>query len=116
MITRIASNYLASLPLGRKTRSKVNQALSRAGMDGNQRFSSVGQALSRAWGILSEEGIEQGEVVNANRFLAQSGAVSISLAWSNEEDPFSPSPVPNSNLYVQWTVLERGIEVIAYLT
>lgn len=99
-----------------RTRQEINSRLARAGLDGNGRFLKVGQALARAWEVLAGFGIEQDEVVNANRFLAPSGTVSIGLAWTNQEDLFSPEVVSNSDLYLQWTVLETRVEVVAYVT
>lgn len=98
-------------------RSTGNTLLRKAGLDGNGRFRSMGEATNAMWGVLEKIGIEQGEVVSANRFRNVSGSTAFDMAWSNQEDPFSPTPIHNSRLAVSWTLLAPNrYEVVAYLS
>lgn len=99
------------------TRSRANRVLSQRGLDGNDRFRKVGQALTVAFDVLSEFGIEPGETLNSHLFMEPSGTRSLELAFSNPDDPFSPTEVSNSVLFFSWTELRDGVfEVIAYLS
>ncbi len=94
-----------------------NSLLRRAGFDGNARFNRVGEALSRAFDVLSKVGIEQGEVISARELSGDKGTTTIDLAFSNPEDPFSPEAISNSVLAFSWTKLAKGqFEVVAYLS
>jgi hypothetical protein len=104
------------LTLDASTRRKANAALIRKGFDGNSRFRSMSQALSEAMGVLSDFGIEADEVLSAWTYKPKTGTNSINLAFSNPEDSFSPVQISNSTLYISWTELETGYEVIAYLS
>jgi len=99
------------------TRRVGNDLLRKAGFDGNGRFRSIGYALNVAFGKLEKIGIEQGEVMNAHLFREPSGSRPLDIAFSNPEDPFSPTDISNSVLHFSWTELRDGVyEVVAYLS
>ena len=115
---RVATRFLAakSTLLDTKVKSLVNAALIRAGLDGNRRFRTPGEALARANTALSEHGLEWDEVINSHQLSQPKGRLNISLALSNANDPFSPTSVGNTALAFFWDTLEEGkIEAIAYL-
>lgn len=96
---------------------QVNAALEREGFGGKRKFRKMGEALNAAMGVLSEHGLEQDEVVSADRFREPSGHATVRVAYSNPSDPFSPETVSNSVLALQWTELRPGVlEVIAYMS
>lgn len=115
---RIALRHLAAAQAGSvlpgAVKQKINSALIRAGMDGNQRFQSPGMALAKINQVLSEFGIEWDEVINSHRVGQPKGRMTIDLA-TQTEDPFSPVSIKNTALAFHWDTLETGIEVIAYL-
>jgi len=113
--TRMASR---GQPLDRATRNKANNALIRAKLDGGGRFRKPDQAYSKALDVLSGFGIELGEVVSSHQFQARpSGTLRVDLAFTNQEDSFSPVEISNSILYLQYTELRDGVfEAVAYLS
>ena len=116
---RIAARYLAAAvaKLDQKTKSAVTAALIKAGMDGNGRFVTLGNALSRAGDVLAKFGIEWGEVINSFPLKAPKGSLNIDLAKTNLEDSFSPTDIGNTRLAFQWYTLDNGqYEVVAYLS
>jgi len=116
---RVAARYLAAAPtrLSPKVRSAVNAALIRAGMDGNGRFKSPGEALGKASEVLAANGMEWGDVINSFPLRQPTGRMNIHLALSNPVDPFSPTDITSSMLAVQWYQLDGGAyEVVAYLS
>jgi len=108
----------AGATLDRGVRQKANAKLSRAGLDGNGRFRKPEMAYSKALTVLSEFGIELGEVVSSHLFQARpSGTLNVDLAFSNPEDSFSPAAITNSVLHLQFTELRKDhFEAVAYLS
>lgn len=104
--------------MDRKMRLSINTKLVAAGMGGSTRFQEASKALAEALAILSDFGIEEDGLIFESHKLHRedSGQIAIDLAWSNQADPFSPETIPNSKLALQWTKLETGYEVIAYLS
>jgi len=98
----------------RVEKTKANAALRKAGFDGKGRWKSAGAAATVAFEVLNKWGIEPDEVFTAHRYGKDKGHESIPLARSTS-DPFSPIPISNSALAFQWTKLDTGFEVIAYL-
>ncbi len=99
------------------TRRKANGALVKAGLDGNGRFRSVGQGLSKAFDVLATFGIEPDETLNAHLFTGDEGRRTLELAFTNQEDSFSPTNVSNSVLVFSWYTHDQDrIEVLAYLS
>jgi len=100
------------------TRRKANAGLIRAKLDGNGRFRKPEAAYSLALDVLRDYGIELGEMVSSHLFNPRpQGTVTVDLAFSNAEDPFSPEPITNTVLYLQYTELRDGVfEAVAYLS
>lgn len=117
---RVAARYLVSITtvkLDARTKSQATAALIKAGMDGNGRFRTLGEALSRAGDVLAQFGIEWGEVINSHSLNKPAGSVNVDLAKTNNEDPFSPADIANSRLAFQWYTLDNNqFEVVAYLS
>lgn len=98
------------------TRQRVNEALVRAGLDGNGNFRDVGAGVATLINVLNTFGIEQDEVLNAHRFSGTSGRAQIDLAFSNPSDPFSPESIGNTTAWISWYRRESGnFEILAYL-
>ena len=98
-------------------RNKYATATKKHGLDGNGRFSKVGQAITRAFDILSGYGIEPDEAINAFGLDRDSGNRTIRLAWTNPEDSFSPIPISNSYLVITWQLMSNNqFEVVSYLS
>lgn len=104
--------------LTRGERVLINQALVRAKLDGNGRFRKPEHAYNAALGVLSHFGIELDEVVSSHLFKQRpSGVLKIDIAYTNKEDSFSPVPISNSVLYIQYTELREDLfEAVAYLS
>ena len=118
---RLAQRWLqAGIENGRidsSVKQAANSKLRHAGLDGNGRFLKVGHALSAAFEVLTKFGIEPDESLNADRHRHPNGVWSISLAFSNPQDSFSPVSVNNSVLHFAWSTLDNDrIEVVAYLS
>lgn len=94
---------------------EVNRNLIRAGMDGNKRFESLGQALISIGVVLTGASLEISSPVESYRAKQPTGRMNLELSKSNEEDPYSPTAIRNTNLSIHWTALETGLEVVAYL-
>jgi len=103
--------------LEHKERLAINEALVSTGFDGNHRFSSITNALSKAQGVLDGFGIEVDQVLSAWEFGGDNGRSLIHLAFSNKKDPFSPTSIENSALAFYWHRFETGkYEVVAYVS
>ena len=103
--------------LDHKERLAINEALASTGFDGNHRFSSITNALSKAQGVLDGFGIEVDQVLSAWEFGGDNGRSLIHLAFSNKKDPFSPTSIENSALAFYWHRFETGkYEVVAYVS
>ncbi len=107
-----------SAKLDPKVRRDTNQSLLRAGLDGNSRFRSTGQALAAIADTLADNGLELGEAVQAFDVKAPEGRITLDLAIMNEEDPFRPVDIFNSMLAFHWSSATDtgGIEAVAYLS
>jgi len=104
--------------IDRKTREFIVTAFNRAGLDGNGRFAKPDKGYVAATNVLSDFGIEIDEVVNAHSFAPRpSGSLHIALAFTNQEDPFSPVSIPDTELIISYHELAPGrFEVLAYLS
>lgn len=117
--SQIAGRFLsaATTRLDPKIKTSANRALIKAGLDGNGRFRTSSEALAKANEVLSGVGVEWGEVINSFQLKPENGRVTIRLALSNPEDPFSPTDISNSVLAFHWTTLDADkIEAVAYLS
>jgi hypothetical protein len=104
--------------LSRQDRAGANRALVKAGLDGNGRFRKPEHAYSKALDVLTDFGIELDTIVSSHLFKARpTGVINVDLAYSNEEDPFSPFSITNSVLHLQFTELDKDrFEAVAYLS
>ena len=100
-------------------RRKINADLVRRGMDGNGRFRKIGEALGVISEVIGKHGLEPDTVFSADYFRRDDGQQSFDLAFSNPSDPFSPVPVSNSMLVIQWHKFvdtTGNYEIVAYLS
>lgn len=98
-------------------RQKINGDLSRHGLDGNIRFRSVGEGLARIGSVLSQYGIEWDDTMNSHLFMGNEGRRTLDIAFTNQEDSFSPIPISNSMVALSWYKTETDkYEVTAYLS
>jgi hypothetical protein len=104
--------------IDRKTREFIATEFNRAGLDGNGRFAKPDKGYVAAVDALSDFGIEIDEVVNAHSFAPRpSGSLHIALAFTNQEDSFSPVSIPDTELIINYHELAPGrFEVLAYLS
>ncbi len=103
--------------LGNALGKTINAALVTAGLDGNGRFRKPSDALAAALNVIGSNGLEQDEVIHADRLRPDSGRITIDLAFTNQNDSFSPIPISNSMLVLSWHKLESGaFEGVAYLS
>jgi len=108
---------LGTYSLSESERQLVNSLFRNAGLDGNGRFQSIGQALNRISEILASRRIEPADVFAADIFKFTSPPHNFGIAYANIEDPFSPLPISNSMLSVSWYERESGTwEILAQLT
>ena len=98
-------------------REKANDALEKAGFDGNGRFRTVGQANSKLAEVLSNFGIQLADVMSADRFREDSRTQNFNLELVNEDDSFSPVAFDDSTVHYSYTKLSPDrVEVVAYLS
>jgi hypothetical protein len=107
----------ATQKLSSSLRQKINGDLSRHGLDGNIRFRSVGEGLAKIGAVLSQYGIEWDDTMNSHLFMGNEGRRTIDIAFTNQEDSFSPTPISNSMVALSWYRTETDkYEVTAYLS
>lgn len=98
-------------------RVRVNKAFEKAGLDGNGRFPSNGRAINAIHGVMSDHGIEEDGIFSGDIWKQASGERTMDIAFSNADDPFSPTKISNSLLAVQWFELSPGkFEYVVRLT
>jgi len=97
-------------------RTKVNNALDKKGLGGTKRYPKVGAALGDITTVFAKFGIEPADVFSADLFMGDEGRRTFRIAFSNEDDPFSPVPIGNSRLAISWFQGRTGYEVVAYLS
>ena len=115
MLSRELSEAVNSHTIPPKERKAINAALIKAGMDGNGRFKSIGQAVAKAAEALNDNGYEWGQVTSADLFRRENGHQSLIIA-KRTDDPFSPMDVTNTSMFFQWSLLRPDTyEVVAYL-
>jgi hypothetical protein len=103
--------------LDAKTRMKINKKLDADGLGGRTFFRKAEHGLQTAIGVLQDFGIEQDGVENSYVFSQPTGRLKLDLAFSNDQDPFSPIEITNSKLIIQFTQMDSGnFEVIGYLS
>jgi hypothetical protein len=123
MVRNVAGRYrskfaaLQTVKLTQAIKSKVNRELEKAGLDGNGRFEKPGLALSAIGNVLSANGIEFDEITNAHSLMGDKGRVTVDIAMTNQEDPFSPTSIRGTMVAMSWTKLgEYNYEAVAYLS
>lgn len=106
----------ASVAMPTKDRDVINHDLRQHGMNGQFRFPKVGAALAQAASILNKYGYEIDDALTGHLFNRPEGTYSLDVAKSGE-DPFSPVPVTNTGLFVQWNPYgdTQDTSVIMYL-
>lgn len=113
-----AKTAAPSKPLDNRTKAQVNRAFTRHGLDGNTYYAKAEHGYAKAVEIMGQFGIELDGIPNSMEFTRPSGRVSVDLAWTNQADPFSPTPISNSMLVVTFHKMDKTgrFEVIAYLS
>ena len=114
--SKVANRYQKSLD--RKLKSFINRSFERIGLDGNGKFNTPQQGYSRAVDLMGEYGVELGEIPNSFDFKPRpTGVIRVDVAFTNQEDIFSPYEITNSMLVIQYTELREDVfEVIAYMS
>lgn len=113
----IKSAAAQSVRVNSALRSKVNRELVRAKLDGNGRFEKPGLALAAAGNVLADNGIEFDEAIHASRLMGDEGRITVDLAFTNQQDVFSPIQISNSMLAMTWYKHdEYKYEAVAYLS
>jgi len=115
---KIAEEKVKPLKIPGTLRSQVNNSLNKAGLDGNKEFEQMSHAISAISDVLGKHEMEYGEVTTADQYSGLNGQKLITIAQKNPEDSFSPTPIENSAVYVQWSPLgdTDEISVVAYLS
>lgn len=108
------------MKLSPSVRSKANDALVRARLDGNGRFRSPGHGISEAFDVLSAFDIVVDGHVDGFRVSQPEGTIRIDIALvdPNASSPFDPpTPITNSVLHFSWYEFKTGnVEIVAYLS
>lgn len=113
---RLQRRKKAGTSLQRPIREQINEALISNGFDGNGRFRSMGEAINRIHGILSDSSIEIADITSAWDLQPQQGHKTYNLQFITD-DPFRPEEVSNSMLVFSWYFHgEESYEVVAYLS
>lgn len=102
--------------LTRATRNKIATRFGKEGLDGNGRFRKPQHGYMIAIEILREFGVEMDTVVSSHVFNGSEGGTRIHLAFTNREDPFSPTPIKNSLLILTFHDLGASFEVLCYMS
>lgn len=87
------------------------------GLDGNVRFSSIGQALTVLHEILGGMSMELASITSADLFRDGAGRRVFDLAFQTE-DPFGPNPISNSRVVFTWYYFEErdNYEIVVHFT
>jgi len=106
-----------AVSLDRSTRNRIAKQFKRVGLDGNGKFRKPQDGYSRALGILSDFDIEMDDVPSSHLFNGDQGRLSIHLAFTNQEDSFSPIPIRNAMLVITfYKRMKDNFEVLAYIS
>jgi ElaB/YqjD/DUF883 family membrane-anchored ribosome-binding protein/DNA-directed RNA polymerase subunit RPC12/RpoP len=112
-----ASKGVIDMKTWKMIREKANDALEKAGFDGNGRFKNVGQANNKLAEVLSKFGLQLADVMSADRFREDSRVQNFGLEFVNPQDSFSPIPFDDSMVHYSYTKLSPDrVEVVAYLS
>lgn len=109
----------APAPVGKlppAVKQAANSVLRRKGFDGNGRFQRSGQIISMAFDVLKGFGITISDPVTPASFARPEGTLRLDIEYINQDDPFSPVPILNSVLFLQYSQHDSGYEVVGYLS
>lgn len=110
-------NVAAAAKLDSSKKTLGNRMLIKGGLDGNTYFKTIGQGWSKVWDVLGRVGIEMDQVVSSHLLSGDSGRVRCDIAFTNEQDSFSPQHIGNSVLIFTFHKMQSGrFECIAYLS
>jgi hypothetical protein len=109
--------------ISKEEKKDITKDLLKSGFDGNGRFNTVGQAISKLHDILEKNGFEYGQVIDGFATNQPKGRISIDIARKTK-DPFSPIDIKNSIVSFSWHLMgseteeksKRKYEVLAYLS
>ena len=105
------------MKLDRKLKQRVNADMRKAGLDGNGRFRKPQQGYSKAVEMMQRWNLEIDGTAHSHLFNQDSGQVTVDIAMTNTGDRFSPFPIVNSMLVIQFHKLENDrFEVLGYLS
>ena len=122
---RVARRYIQAagpgvLPSSLKSRINKKMAERRYGLDGNTYYKKPGLGLARAADLLQSIGIELAETITPfelTRNDPKATMATIRIAFTNQQDAFSPEEITNSMLVLTSYQIEPGKwEVVAYLS
>lgn len=98
-------------------REKVNDALEKAGFDGNGRFKNIADANNKIADVLRRYGLQLADVMSADLFREPSKTHNFRLEFINPMDSFSPIAFDDSMLRFSYFTHDTGrVEVVAYLS
>jgi len=115
-IQKTSAKTAASARLLPSLKREINKQLIREGFGGRGRWRKPEQGYAKALEVLSNFGIELDTVVSSHLFNRPQGSVVVDLAFTNEEDSFSPESISNSVLRLDWTDVGNGYEIIGYMS
>lgn len=113
-LSRLGESPASASRLDAKTKSKINKELAIGVTSGYPYARSFGTGLSAAYDVLAKYGIEPARAVSPP--LGNSGRVNVDLAFTNKEDSFSPTDIENAMLVVTFEQMDKGVEIIAYVS
>ena len=104
--------------LSNRHRIDINEQMMKVGLDGNGRFENPTKGLEAAISVMAKNGIEL-DVVPSSWALMHYDQfrLTLDLAWTNDQDSFSPIPINNTMLLFTWYKLAEDVyECLAYLS
>jgi len=104
--------------IDRPLRTRIMRQFQRAGLTGTAKFFEKAEhGLSTALEVLAQFDIEPDGIADSHQFTQPSGRFSLDLAFTNHDDPFSPTPIVNSTLVFAFHQMESGrFEITAYVS
>jgi hypothetical protein len=98
-------------------RNQIANDFEKAGLDGNGRFEKPVHGYMKAVEILQSYGIELNDLADSHSFTYPDRQITLDLAFTNQDDPFSPIAIPHM-LVVAWHKFEQtgAYEVLAYVS
>ena len=119
---RLVARYFEAYPtkgarLDPGTKTRINKAFKKLGLDGNGNFEKPVRGYSAAIDTLANFDIELEDFADSYRWDKHpSGQQNFRIAFTNKEDHFSPEPIINASLSMTWYQRASGnFEVLAYI-